>query len=422
MTPLESEAARASTPRTSPQCLRHRRASARRSCPQGGVLTHCNAGALATGGYGTALGVIRAAHKQKRGMHVFADETRPFLQGARLTAWELQKSGIDVTLITDNMAAHLMQRGEIQSVIVGADRIAANGDTANKIGTYGVALLARAHDIPFFVAAPLSTDRSEDADRRGRSRSRSATRARSRTSASGGSRPTGIKVRNPAFDVTPAAAHHGDHHRTSASPRHPTTSRSPRSPTSCRSAVGWSCRDSRRRRQQAPALAHPGLAAGELPVQGRPAEGPGDQPVAGRPVRPHLEAARARHRGRSRGRSSPTRRPRSTCAARWSGCGRRRSSRRAWGSSSPASWVRSCSRWCSTRAAVSERRASSSAGAGSSADRSSGRTPWTPRRRARRRSSAPRPSARPRAERPAVCLSFRVHTGSGCNAGPTHSC
>ncbi|MGZ3428285.1 MAG: S-methyl-5-thioribose-1-phosphate isomerase, partial [Polyangia bacterium] len=125
--------------------------------PQGGVLTHCNAGALATGGYGTALGVIRTAHKQKRGIHVFADETRPFLQGARLTAWELHKSGIDVTLITDNMAAHMMQRGEIQSVIVGADRIAANGDTANKIGTYGVAVLAREHHIPFYVAAPLST-------------------------------------------------------------------------------------------------------------------------------------------------------------------------------------------------------------------------------------------------------------------------
>jgi methylthioribose-1-phosphate isomerase len=171
--------------------------------PQGGVLTHCNAGALATGGYGTALGVIRTAHKQKRGIHVFADETRPFLQGARLTAWELAKSGIDVTLITDNMAAHMMQRGEIQSVIVGADRIAANGDTANKIGTYGLALLARAHDLPFFVAAPLSTVDLKTA--RGRDipieerDPREVTHIGERQLA-----PTGIKVRNPAFDVTPA--------------------------------------------------------------------------------------------------------------------------------------------------------------------------------------------------------------------------
>src|SRR6202000_2772166 len=105
----------------------------------------------------TALGVIRSAHKKRPDLRVFADETRPFLQGARLTAWELQRSGIDVTVITDNMAAHLMQRGEIHSVIVGADRIAANGDTANKIGTYGVALLAREHGIPFYVAAPWAT-------------------------------------------------------------------------------------------------------------------------------------------------------------------------------------------------------------------------------------------------------------------------
>jgi methylthioribose-1-phosphate isomerase len=172
--------------------------------PQGGVLTHCNAGALATGGYGTALGVIRAAHKQKRGISVFAGETRPFLQGARLTAWELNKSGIDVTLITDNMAAHMMQRGEIQSVIVGADRIAANGDTANKIGTYGLALLARAHDIPFFVAAPMSTvdlktptGRLIPIEERD---TREVTHVGERRLA-----PDGIKVRNPAFDVTPAA-------------------------------------------------------------------------------------------------------------------------------------------------------------------------------------------------------------------------
>jgi len=172
--------------------------------PQGGVLTHCNAGALATGGYGTALGVIRTAHKQKRGIHVFADETRPFLQGARLTAWELHKSGIDVTLITDNMAAHMMQRGEIQSVIVGADRIAANGDTANKIGTYGLALHARAHDIPFFVAAPMSTvDLKTPTGRQIPIEERAArevTHVGEKQLA-----PDGIKVRNPAFDVTPAA-------------------------------------------------------------------------------------------------------------------------------------------------------------------------------------------------------------------------
>ncbi|HWE28470.1 MAG TPA: S-methyl-5-thioribose-1-phosphate isomerase [Polyangia bacterium] len=172
--------------------------------PQGGVLTHCNAGALATGGYGTALGVIRTAHKQKRGIHVFADETRPFLQGARLTAWELSKSGIDVTLITDSMAAHMMQRGEIQSVIVGADRIAANGDTANKIGTYGLALHARAHDIPFFVAAPMSTvDLKTPTGRQIPIEERAArevTHVGEKRLA-----PDGIKVRNPAFDVTPAA-------------------------------------------------------------------------------------------------------------------------------------------------------------------------------------------------------------------------
>jgi methylthioribose-1-phosphate isomerase len=135
---------------------------------------------------------------------VFADETRPFLQGARLTAWELQKSGIDVTVITDNMAAHLMQRGEIQSVIVGADRIARNGDTANKIGTYGVALLARAHDLPFFVAAPLSTIDLDTPDGRRipieERDPREVTHIGERAVA-----PAGVGVRNPAFDVTPAA-------------------------------------------------------------------------------------------------------------------------------------------------------------------------------------------------------------------------
>ena len=123
----------------------------------GTVLTHCNAGALATGGYGTALGVIRAAVAAGKKLQVFADETRPFLQGARLTAWELMQDGIPVTLITDNMAGHFMKQGEIKAVIVGADRIAANGDVANKIGTYSVAVLAHVHGIPFYVAAPIST-------------------------------------------------------------------------------------------------------------------------------------------------------------------------------------------------------------------------------------------------------------------------
>ena len=121
------------------------------------ILTHCNAGALATAGYGTALGVIRAAVEQGKSVAVFADETRPFLQGARLTAWELVRDGIDTTVITDNMAGPLMRAGEIDLVVVGADRIAANGDIANKIGTYTVAVLAHEHKIPFYVAAPLST-------------------------------------------------------------------------------------------------------------------------------------------------------------------------------------------------------------------------------------------------------------------------
>src|SRR5438270_1755 len=124
---------------------------------QATVLTHCNAGALATAGYGTALGVIRAAVEGGKHIAVFADETRPYLQGARLTAWELQQDGIDVTLITDNMAGHFFQRGQFDGVVVGADRIAANGDTANKIGTYTVAVLANAHGVPFYVAAPWST-------------------------------------------------------------------------------------------------------------------------------------------------------------------------------------------------------------------------------------------------------------------------
>src|SRR6202165_5400401 len=123
----------------------------------GGVLTHCNAGALATCGYGTALGVIRAAVEQGNRIHVYADETRPFLQGSRLTAWELMKDGIPTTVISDNMAGSIMQQGKIGAVVVGADRIAANGDVANKIGTYTVAILAKEHGIPFYVAAPIST-------------------------------------------------------------------------------------------------------------------------------------------------------------------------------------------------------------------------------------------------------------------------
>ena len=121
------------------------------------VLTHCNAGALATAGYGTALGVIRAAIAAGKKVNVFADETRPFLQGARLTVWELQKDGIDATLITDNMAGHFLKSGRIGCVVVGADRIAANGDVANKVGTYGVAVLAKENGVPFYVAAPVST-------------------------------------------------------------------------------------------------------------------------------------------------------------------------------------------------------------------------------------------------------------------------
>ena len=123
----------------------------------GGVLTHCNAGALATCGYGTALGVIRAAVEQGKKIHVYADETRPFLQGSRLTAWELMKDGIPTTVISDNMAGAMMNQGKINAIVVGADRIAANGDVANKIGTYSVAVLAKEHGIPFYVAAPLST-------------------------------------------------------------------------------------------------------------------------------------------------------------------------------------------------------------------------------------------------------------------------
>ena len=168
----------------------------------GTVLTHCNAGALATGGYGTALGVIRAAVSQGKNIQVFADETRPFLQGARLTAWELAKDGIPVTLITDNMAGHFMKQGQIKAVIVGADRIAANGDTANKIGTYSVAVLALENRVPFYVAAPLSTiDRSLASG----DEIPIEERASHEVTQLGGVQiaPPSVPARHPAFDVTP---------------------------------------------------------------------------------------------------------------------------------------------------------------------------------------------------------------------------
>jgi len=169
----------------------------------GGVLTHCNAGGLATADYGTALAVIFAAAEAGKTPHVYADETRPLLQGARLTAWELQRRGIDVTVICDNVAAHLMHQRRVQAVVVGADRIAANGDSANKIGTYGLAVLAAAHKIPFYVAAPSSSfDMSiatgaeiaiEQRD------PREVTHGFGRQTV-----PNGVAVYNPAFDVTPA--------------------------------------------------------------------------------------------------------------------------------------------------------------------------------------------------------------------------
>jgi methylthioribose-1-phosphate isomerase len=167
------------------------------------VLTHCNAGALATAGYGTALGVVRAAVEAGKKIHVFVDETRPVLQGARLTAWELVRDGIPCTLITDNMAASLMRAGRIQAAIVGADRIAGNGDVANKIGTYGVAVLCRAHRVPFYVAAPRST--IDPGIRRGRDIPIEERDGREVTHP-GGRRiaPEGIPVCNPSFDVTPA--------------------------------------------------------------------------------------------------------------------------------------------------------------------------------------------------------------------------
>jgi methylthioribose-1-phosphate isomerase len=166
------------------------------------ILTHCNAGALATAGYGTALGVVRAAAEAGKRVAVYADETRPYLQGARLTAWELLREGIPTTLIADNMAGHLMARGEIDAVIVGADRIAANGDVANKIGTYSVAVLAKENNLPFYVAAPVSTfdlaTPSGDTIPIEERPEREVTHHAGQRLA-----PQGVLVRNPAFDITP---------------------------------------------------------------------------------------------------------------------------------------------------------------------------------------------------------------------------
>ena len=168
----------------------------------GGVLTHCNAGALATCGYGSALGVIRAAVEAGKKLHVFADETRPFLQGSRLTAWELTKDGIPTTVISDNMAGAMMKQGKIGAVVVGADRIAANGDVANKIGTYTVAVLAKEHGIPFYVAAPWST--IDLATPTGDSIPIEQRSAREVTHMAGKQlTPEGVSIENPAFDVTP---------------------------------------------------------------------------------------------------------------------------------------------------------------------------------------------------------------------------
>jgi methylthioribose-1-phosphate isomerase len=169
----------------------------------GGVLTHCNAGALATCGYGTALGVIRAAVEQGKKIHVYADETRPFLQGSRLTAWELLKDGIPTTVISDSMAGAMMKQGKIGAIVVGADRIAANGDVANKIGTYTVAVLAKEHNVPFYVAAPVST---VDLNTPDGSKIPIEQRNVEEITHIGGKSivPEGVQVENPAFDVTPS--------------------------------------------------------------------------------------------------------------------------------------------------------------------------------------------------------------------------
>ncbi|MDD4753896.1 MAG: S-methyl-5-thioribose-1-phosphate isomerase [Desulfitobacteriaceae bacterium] len=166
------------------------------------ILTHCNAGALATGGYGTALGIVRTAHKEGKEIQVYADETRPLLQGARLTAFELMEDGIPVTLITDNMAGYAMKKGLIDLIIVGADRVTACGDVANKIGTYGVAVLAKAHGIPFYVAAPVSTfDLSLSSGDEIPIEERDAQEVREIYGYP--TAPAGVPVINPAFDVTP---------------------------------------------------------------------------------------------------------------------------------------------------------------------------------------------------------------------------
>jgi methylthioribose-1-phosphate isomerase len=184
-------------------CRAMGRAGAARMPEEGAVLTHCNAGALATGGYGSALGVLRAATEAGKRIRVLADETRPYLQGARLTAWELSRDGIPVEVISDSMAAWFMRRGEIKAVVVGADRIARNGDVANKIGTYGLACLARHHGIPFFVAAPWSTIDLATPDG---AAIPIEERSPEEASVIGGVRvvPEGVRARHPAFDVTPA--------------------------------------------------------------------------------------------------------------------------------------------------------------------------------------------------------------------------
>ncbi|MCC6556323.1 MAG: S-methyl-5-thioribose-1-phosphate isomerase, partial [Polyangiaceae bacterium] len=184
-------------------CRAMGRAGAARLPDEGAVLTHCNAGALATGGYGTALGVIRAAAEAGKRVRVLADETRPYLQGARLTAWELHRDGIPVEVICEGMAAFYMRRGEVRAVIVGADRIARSGDVANKIGTYALACLARHHGIPFYVAAPWSTIDLATPDGAAipieeRSSGEVAVIAGRRVV------PEGVRARHPAFDVTPA--------------------------------------------------------------------------------------------------------------------------------------------------------------------------------------------------------------------------
>jgi methylthioribose-1-phosphate isomerase len=183
-------------------CLAMGRNGAELIPPAGRVLTHCNAGGLATAGYGTALAPIRLAHEQGRPIHVYVDETRPFLQGARLTAWELQRAGVPLTLITDNMAGYFMRRGDIDCVIVGADRVVANGDIANKIGTYSLAVLARAHGIPFYVAAPSSTVdfalASGDAIPIEQRDPSEVTTIAGQPIA-----PEGVVAAHPAFDVTP---------------------------------------------------------------------------------------------------------------------------------------------------------------------------------------------------------------------------